>query len=93
MKFVVRAMHIISVGGYIVETQFPYRNLIVVNPTEEPIKIDIPIFTEDWIAEHRELGLKITPITEKESFLSNFRKAKIKLDKLKEEKSNEIVGT
>ena len=89
MKFVVRAMHIISVGGYIVETQFPYRNLIVVNPTEEPIKIDIPIFNEEWIEEHRELGLEITPITEKESFLSNFRKAKIKLDKLKEEKSIE----
>ncbi len=89
MKFVVRAMHIISVGGYIVETQFPYRNLIVVNPTEEPIKIDIPIFNEEWIAEHRELGLEITPITEKESFLSNFRKAKIMLDKLKEEKSIE----
>lgn len=91
MKFVVRAMHIISVGGYIVETQFPYRNLIVVNPTEEPIKIDIPIFTEDWIAEHRELGLEITPIKENESFLSNFRKAKIKLDKLKEEKLIEKV--
>jgi energy-converting hydrogenase B subunit P len=91
MKFVVRAMHIISVGGYIVETQFPYRNLIVVNPTEEPIKIDIPIFTEDWIEEHRNLGLEITPITEQESFLSNFRKAKIKLDRLKEEKSVETV--
>ncbi len=91
MKFVVRAMHIISVGGYIVETQFPYRNLIVVNPTEEPIKIDIPIFTEDWIAEHRELGLDITPIKENESFLSNFRKAKIKLDKLKDEKLVETV--
>lgn len=91
MKFVVRPMHIISVGGYIVETQFPYRNLIVVNPTVEPIKIDIPIFTEDWIDEHRNLGLEITPITEKESFLSNFRKAKIKLDKLKQEKSDEII--
>ena len=91
MKFVVRAMHIICVGGYIVETQFPYRNLIVVNPTEEPIKIDIPIFTEDWIEEHRSLGLEITPITEKQSFLSNFRKAKIKLDQLKEEKLKEIA--
>ena len=91
MKFVVRAMHIISVGGYIVETQFPYRNLIVVNPTEEPIKIDIPIFTEDWIEEHRNLGLEITPIKEQESFLSNFRKAKIKLDRLKEEKLVETV--
>lgn len=86
MKFVVRPMHIVSVGGYIVETQFPYRNLIVVNPTEKPIKIDIPIFNEDWVDEHRQLGLEITPITEKESFLSNFRKAKIKLDRIKEEK-------
>ena len=83
MKFVVRPMHIVSVGGYIVETQFTYRNLIVVNPTEEPIKIDIPVFTEDWIEEHRQLGLEITPLTEDESFLSKFRKAKVKLDKLK----------
>jgi energy-converting hydrogenase B subunit P len=89
MKFVVRPMHIISVGGYIVETQFPFRNLIVVNPTEQPIKIDIPIFTENWIEEHRQLGLEITPLTGKESFLSNFRKAKIKLDKLKKEKLTE----
>jgi len=86
MKFVVRAMHIVSIGGYIVETQFPYRNLIVVNPTEEPIKIDIPVFNEEWIEEHRQLGLEITPISEDESFLRNFRKAKIKLERLKEEK-------
>lgn len=86
MKFVVRPMHIISVGGYIVETEFPYRNLIIVNPTEEPIKIEIPIFKEEWIDEHRKLGLEVTPLTEKDSFLSTFRKAKIKLDKLKEEK-------
>jgi energy-converting hydrogenase B subunit P len=89
VKFVVRPMHIVSVGGYIVETEFPYRNLIVVNPTEEPIKIDIPIFNEEWIDEHRQLGLEITPITENDSFLSNFRKAKIKLDKLKEIKLSE----
>ncbi|HTX61379.1 MAG TPA: energy-converting hydrogenase B subunit EhbP [Methanobacterium sp.] len=84
MKFVVRPLHIISLGGYIVETEFPYRNLIVVNPTQEPIKIDIPVFSEDWITRHRELGLEIIPIKEEETFLSNFRKAKIKLEKLKE---------
>jgi len=85
MKFVVRPLHIISVGGYIVETDFPYRNLIVVNPTDEPIKIDIPVFSEDWIERHRQLGLEIIPIKDEETFLSNFRRAKIKLDKLKEE--------
>ena len=89
MKFVVSPMHIVSVGGYIVETEFPYRNLIVVNPTEEPIKIEIPVFKEEWIEEHRQLGLEITPITEDESFLSNFRKAKIKLEQLKKDKESD----
>lgn len=84
MKFVVTPFHIISVGGYIVETDFPYRNIIVVNPTDEPIKIDIPIFSEDWIDRHRELGLEIIPIKEEETFLSNFRRAKVKLEQLKE---------
>ncbi|NYB27482.1 MAG: energy-converting hydrogenase B subunit EhbP [Methanobacteriaceae archaeon] len=85
MKFVVTPFHIISVGGYIVETDFPYRNIIVVNPTEEPIKIDIPIFSEDWIERHRDLGLEIIPVKEEDTFLSNFRRAKVKLDKLKSE--------
>ncbi len=81
MKFVVRPNHIISVGGYIVEVDFPYRNIIVVNPTDEPIKIDVPIFSEEWIDEHRKLGLEITPIKEEETFLSTFRRAKAKLEK------------
>lgn len=87
MKFVVRPLHIISVGGYIVEVDFPYRNIIVVNPTEEPIKIDLPVFTTDWIDEQRKLGLEIIPTKDEDSFLSTFRKAKAKLDKLKAESS------
>lgn len=85
MKFVVRPLHIISVGGYIVEVDFPYRNIIVVNPTEEPIKMDIPIFSTEWIDEHRKLGLEIIPTKDDDSFLKTFKKAKAKLDKLKGE--------
>lgn len=84
MKIVIRPQHIISLGGYIVETEFPYRNIIVVNPTEEFIKLEVPVFSEDWIKEHRDLGLEITPLTEDDNYLSNFRKAKAKLEKLKE---------
>ena len=65
-------------------TYFPYRNIIVVNPTEEPIKIDVPIFSEEWIKVHRKLGLEITLVENDDSFLRAFRKAKIKLDKMKE---------
>jgi energy-converting hydrogenase B subunit P len=75
-----------SLGGYIVETEFPYRNVIVVNPTEEPIKLEVPVFTEDWIEEQSKLGLELIPLTEEDNYLSNFRKAKAKLDKLKAEK-------
>lgn len=85
MKFVLRPQHIVSMGGYIVEWDFPYRNVIVVNPTLEPIKIQVPIFEESWIEEQRQLGVEVIPLTEKDNYLSNFRKAKAKLEKLKAE--------
>ncbi len=85
MKFVLRPQHIVSMGGYIVEWDFPYRNVIVVNPTLEPIKIEVPIFEESWIEEHRQLGIEVIPLTEEDNYLSNFRKAKAKLEKLKAE--------
>lgn len=86
MKIVIRPLHIMSLGGYIVETEFPYRNVIVVNPTEEHIKLEVPVFTEDWIEEQSKLGLELIPLTEEDNYLSNFRKVKAKLDKLKAEK-------
>ena len=58
MKFVMRPYHMVSLGGYIVEWDFPYRNLIVVNKTSEPIKIEIPVFHEEWIAEHKQLDVE-----------------------------------
>ena len=58
--------HMVSLGGYIVETQFPYRNLIVINKTSEPIKIEIPVFDESWIEEHRELGLEVIPVSKED---------------------------
>jgi len=62
-------------GGYIHETSFPYRNLIVVNPTEETYKIDIPVFEEEWIEGNTEnWGLEIVPVTDDESFLTAFRR-------------------
>ncbi|NYB51829.1 MAG: energy-converting hydrogenase B subunit EhbP [Methanobacteriaceae archaeon] len=85
MKIVIRPLHIMSLGGYIVETEFPYRNVIVVNPTEEPIKLEVPVFNEEWLEEQSQLGLELIPLTEEDNYLSRFRKAKAKLDKLKTE--------
>jgi energy-converting hydrogenase B subunit P len=83
MKIVMRPYNIISLGGYIVEVDFPYRNIIVVNPTAEPIKMEVPVFDESWIEEHRELGLIITPVTYDDNYLGLFRQEKAGLDKIK----------
>jgi energy-converting hydrogenase B subunit P len=90
MKIVIRPLHIMSLGGYIVETDFPYRNVIVVNPTEEPIKLEVPVFDAEWLEEQRKLGLELTPLTEEDNYLSNFRKAKAKIEKLKAEKGIKV---
>ena len=83
MKFVMRPYHMVSLGGYIVEWDFPYRNLIVVNKTSEPIKIEIPVFHEGWIAEHKQLGLEVIPVTEDDNYLSMWKRAHTELDKIR----------
>ncbi|MCG2828102.1 energy-converting hydrogenase B subunit P [Methanothermobacter sp. K4] len=80
MKMVIRPHHMISLGGYIVELDFPYRNIIVVNPTDEHIKIEVPVFDEDWIDEHRELGLRIIPVRDEDNYLSLWRREKALLE-------------
>ncbi|MDI6702524.1 MULTISPECIES: energy-converting hydrogenase B subunit P [Methanothermobacter] len=80
MKIVIRPHHMISLGGYIVELEFPYRNLIVVNPTDEHIKIEVPVFNEEWIEEHRSLGLKIVPVGEDDNYLRLWRREKALLE-------------
>ena len=80
MKIVVRAQHIMSLGGYIVERNFPFRNIILVNKTPEPVKVEVPVFDEEWIEESRDLGLEVIPVKEDESFLNLYRKAKANLE-------------
>lgn len=83
MKFVMRPYHIVSLGGYIVEWDFPYRNIIVVNKTPEPIKVEIPVFDEDWISQHRKLGLEVIPVTREDNFLALWKRAHGELDKVR----------
>ena len=69
------------------ERNFPYRDIILVNKTSEPIKAEIPVFNEEWIDEHKELGLDVILVKEGESFLSLFKKAKADLDSVKAKNS------
>ena len=80
MKFVMRPYHMVSLGGYIVEWDFPY------NKTSEPIKVEIPVFHEEWIQEHRDLGLEVIPVTKNDNYLSMWKRAHAELDKVKAKK-------
>jgi len=51
-----------------------------VNPTDEHIKIEVPVFDEDWIEEHRELGLRIIPVRDEDNYLSLWRREKALLE-------------
>ena len=84
MKFVMRPYHMLSLGGYIVELNFPYRNLIIVNKTAEPIKIEVRVLDERWIQEHRDLGLEVIPVRDEDNYLAMFKKAHADLDKVLE---------
>ena len=61
MKFVMRPYHMVSLGGYIVEWDFPYRNLIVVNQEHRDLGLEvIPVTKNDnylsmWKRAHAEL--------------------------------------
>lgn len=80
MKIVLREHHIIGLGGYIVELRTSFRNLIVVNHTDEPIKLEVPVLNDEWIEEHEALGLEVIPVMDDSDFLVNYQIAKHKLD-------------
>lgn len=85
MKIVLRAHHIISLAGYIVELKTSFRNLIVVNHSDEPVKLEVPVLNDQWIEEHRALGLEVIPVKDDDNFLVMYQIAKHKLDEERKE--------
>jgi energy-converting hydrogenase B subunit P len=85
-KMVLLPRMTMALGGYIRETTFPYddkdikpfpyRNVIVGNPTDEPIKIEVPVYDEGWIERHKKLGLVVVPVNEDDDFVGLFYKVK-----------------
>ena len=80
MKIVLRAHHIIGLAGYIVELRTSFRNLIVVNHSDEPIKLEVPVLNDGWIEDHEALGLEVIPLMDDDDFLVQFQMAKHRLD-------------
>lgn len=58
-KFVLASKKVQNLGGYIVEnhTDFPFRDLVVGNKTDENIKIPVPVYTMEEVEKIKELGV------------------------------------
>ncbi|WP_423791916.1 energy-converting hydrogenase B subunit EhbP [Methanocaldococcus indicus] len=91
-KMVILPKMVLALGGYIRETvfpytdveglkPFPYRNIIVGNPLNESVKIEVPVYDEDWIEKHKQLGLIIVTVNEDDDFVGLFKKVKYMVSK------------
>ena len=80
LKLVILPNCPVSLGGYIIERNFPYRNVILFNKSDKPIKAEVPVFDEEWIDKHKDLGLDVILVEYDDSFISLFRKVKADLE-------------
>jgi len=77
-KLVIRGKHVITLGGYVVEyrANLPYRDYVVGNPFEEPVKIEAPIYSIEGIKAIQDLGLIVEPIAKYDSVIEKLKKVK-----------------
>lgn len=71
MKYLFEAGKVINLGGYICEivAKLPYRDVVIGNPFKEPVKIDVPIYSEEMVDAIRELGLVVRPVKDGEDLV------------------------
>ncbi|MBU7038153.1 MAG: energy-converting hydrogenase B subunit EhbP [Theionarchaea archaeon] len=82
-KFILPSKKVQNMGGYIVEnhSEFPFRDLIVGNPTDENIKIPVPIYTMDEVEKIKELGIVTYEMQAGESLAEALQTVKDKIGK------------
>ncbi len=87
-KFILPAKKVQNLGGYIVENNFnfPFRDLIVGNHSDENIKLPVPIYTMEEVEKIKELGVIVYEMQEGESLAEALKKVKDKVGKEPERK-------
>lgn len=77
-KIVIRGKHVINLGGWVVEyrANLPYRDYVVGNPFDEPVKIEAPIYSIDGIKALQDLGLIVEPVAKYDRLIEKIKKVK-----------------
>ena len=86
-KMVFDPKRVQNLGGYIVESEanLPYRDVVVGNPNDFDVKIEVPIYSEEMLEELKEEGLIVEPIYAGDSLKEAMERVKARIGVRKNE--------
>ena len=86
-KFTFDPKRVQNLGGYIneIKANLPYRDVVVGNPNDYEVKIEVPIYSEEMIEDIKENGLLVEPIYAGDSLKEAIDKMKAKIGVKKDE--------
>ena len=70
-----------NLGGYINERKanLPYRDVVVGNPLDHPVKVEVPVYAESYFDDMRAEGILVEPIYAGDSLKEALDKMKQKI--------------
>jgi hypothetical protein len=77
-RIAIRPKAVINLGGWVCERKLtiPYRDYVIGNPFDEPVKISSPIYTMDDIKAIEDLGLIVEPVAATDRLVDKLNKVK-----------------
>ena len=77
-RIAIRPKAVINLGGWVCERKLtiPFRDYVIGNPFDEPVKISSPIYTMDDIKAIEDLGLIVEPVAATDRLVDKLNKVK-----------------
>ncbi len=82
-KIAIRGKDVINLGGWVLEhrANLPYRDYVIGNPFDEPVKIEAPIYSIDGVRAIEALGLIVEPVSSYDALIEKLKKVKALIER------------
>jgi len=77
-KIAIRGKDVVNLGGWVLEhrAKLPYRDYVIGNPFNEPVKIEAPIYSLEGVKAIEELGLIVEPVSSYDILTDKLKKVR-----------------
>ncbi len=77
-KIAIRGKDVVNLGGWALEhrANLPYRDYVIGNPYNDPVKIEAPVYSLDGVKAIEELGLIVEPVASYDLLVEKIKKVK-----------------